>query len=68
MLTPAAAVTPIPAALDQMPSERLAALSWCVVPYGGFLERIPVTTLPLAELPAAMRRAEEPGAPLVVMT
>jgi alcohol dehydrogenase len=32
------------------------------------LEPIPVTTLPLAELPAAMRRAEEPGAPLVVMT
>ena len=32
------------------------------------LERIPVTTLPLAELPAAMRRAEQPGAPLVVMT
>src|SRR5205814_9267176 len=32
------------------------------------LAHIPVTTLPLAELPAAMRRAEEPGAPLVVMT
>lgn len=37
VLAPAAAVTPVPAALDQMPSERLAALSRCVVPYGGFL-------------------------------
>ncbi len=120
-------MTPVPAALDQVASERLAALSRCVVPYGGFLrgrlapgvravlgaqlkstpapggrrpgllrsakeilgnfmypmdaprrllrlaasgaldlEPIPVTTLPLADLPAAMRRAEEPGAPLVM--
>jgi hypothetical protein len=37
-------------------------------PLLSYLEPIPVATLPLAELPAAMRRAEEPGAPLVVMT
>ena len=32
------------------------------------LERIPVVTQPLAQLPDAMRRAEQPGAPLVVLT
>jgi threonine dehydrogenase-like Zn-dependent dehydrogenase len=31
------------------------------------LDRIPVDVLPLAELPEAMRRAEQPGAPLVVI-
>jgi alcohol dehydrogenase len=36
-LVPAPAVTPIPSALDHIPSGRLAPLSRCVVPYGGFL-------------------------------
>jgi alcohol dehydrogenase len=31
------------------------------------LDRIPVDVLPLAELPEAMRRADQPGAPLVVI-
>jgi hypothetical protein len=33
VLAPVTTVTPIPAALDQVASERLAALSRCVVPY-----------------------------------
>jgi alcohol dehydrogenase len=36
-LMPAAAVTPVPAALDGVPSTALAALSRCTVPYGGLL-------------------------------
>jgi len=34
---PAATVTPVPASLAGMPDERLAAISRCVVPYGGLL-------------------------------
>lgn len=37
VVTPAATVTPVPPSLDEIPSERLAALSRCLVPYGGFL-------------------------------
>jgi alcohol dehydrogenase len=36
-LAPAAAVTPVPAGLDNQDGARLAALSRCVVPYGGLL-------------------------------
>ena len=36
-LMPAAAVTPVPAVLDSVPSTTLAALSRCTVPYGGLL-------------------------------
>ena len=36
-VVPVPAVTPIPAGLDQVGSDRLAALSRCVVPFGGFL-------------------------------
>lgn len=36
-VVPVPAVTPIPAALDHIGSDRLAALSRCVVPFGGFL-------------------------------
>ena len=36
-LVPASAITPVPATLGHIGSDRLAALSRCVVPYGGFL-------------------------------
>jgi alcohol dehydrogenase len=36
-VVPAATVTPIPAALQAVPGARLAVLSRCLVPYGGFL-------------------------------
>jgi alcohol dehydrogenase len=36
-IAPAATVTPVPASLDDLSSVRLAALSRCVVPYGGLL-------------------------------
>jgi alcohol dehydrogenase len=37
VLAPAAAVTPVPDALQDVSGETLAALSRCVVPYGGLL-------------------------------